>query len=147
MNIVEDCFTMGESADSSGYLGETTLIEWKNTPITAQIQITKKSADYNPTNGLPAGTLLEGAIFEIYDKAGNLVDTIRSDSRGLATSKQLPLDRYTIREVKAPDNYGITTDDMTVYLEHEGQIVRVEVTDKSLTTGVSITKTSIFLFN
>ena len=82
--------------------GETTLVEWENTPITGQIQIVKKSADYNPTNGLPAGTLLEGAVFEIYDKAGNLVDTIRSDSRGLAVSKPLPLSRYTIREVKAP---------------------------------------------
>ena len=51
--------------------GETTLVEWKNTPITGQIQITKKSADYNSTNGLPAGTLLEGAVFEIYDKANN----------------------------------------------------------------------------
>ena len=80
--------------------GETTLVEWKNTPITAQIQITKKSADYNSTNGLPAGTLLEGAVFEIYDKAGNLVDTIRSDSRGVATSTPLPLGRYTIREVR-----------------------------------------------
>ena len=121
--------------------GETTLIEWKNTPITAQIQITKKSADYNPTNGLPAGTLLEGAIFEIYDKAGNLVDTIKSDSRGLAVSKPLPLGRYTIREVKAPDNYGISGEDLTAYLEHEGEIVRFEVTNKALTTGVSITKT------
>ena len=121
--------------------GETTLIEWKNTPITAQIQITKKSADYNPTNGLPAGTLLEGAIFEIYDKAGNLVDTIKSDSRGLAASKPLPLGRYTIREVKAPNNYGISGEDLTAYLEHEGEIVRFEVTNKALTTGVSITKT------
>ena len=121
--------------------GETTLVEWKNIPITAQIQITKKSADYNPTNGLPAGTPLEGAIFEIYDKAGNLVDTIRSDSRGLAVSKPLPLNRYTIREAKAPTNYGVSDQELTAYLEHEGQIVRFEVTNKALTTGVSITKT------
>ena len=121
--------------------GETTLVEWENTPITGQIQIVKKSADYNPTNGLPAGTLLEGAVFEIYDKAGNLVDTIRSDSRGLAVSKPLPLSRYTIREVKAPANYGVNETELTAYLEHEGQIVKFEVTNKSLTTGVSITKT------
>lgn len=121
--------------------GETTLIEWKNIPITAQIQITKRSADYNSTNGLPAGTLLEGAVFEIYDKANNLVDTIKSDSRGLAVSKPLPLGRYTIRETKAPANYGVSDTELTAYLEHEGQIVRFEVTNKSLTTGVSITKT------
>ena len=121
--------------------GETTLVEWENTPITGQIQIVKKSADYNPTNGLPAGTLLEGAVFEIYDKAGNLVDTIKSDSRGLAVSKQLPLSRYSLREVKAPANYGINEEVLTAYLEYEGQILRFEVTDKSLSTGVSITKT------
>ena len=121
--------------------GETTEVEWENTPITGQIQITKRSADYNPTNGLPAGTLLEGAVFEITDKAGNVVDTIRSNSRGLAISKQLPLSRYFIREVKAPEHYGISEKELTVYLEYEGQIARLEVEDKSLTTGVSITKT------
>ena len=121
--------------------GETTEVTWENTPITGQIQITKRSADYNPTTGLPAGTPLEGAIFEIYDKSGNLVDTIRSNSRGLAVSKQLPLSRYTIREVKAPEHYGVNETELTAYLEHEGQIVRFEVTNKSLTTGVSITKT------
>ena len=121
--------------------GETTLVEWENTPITGQIQIVKRSADYNPTNGLPAGTLLEGAVFEIYDKAGNLVDTIKSNSRGLAVSKQLPLSLYSVREVKAPANYGINEEVLTAYLEYEGQILRFEVTDKSLSTGVSITKT------
>ena len=121
--------------------GETTEVTWENTPITGQIQITKRSADYNPTTGLPAGTPLVGAIFEIYDKSGNLVDTIRSNSRGLAVSKQLPLSRYTIREVKAPEHYGVNETELTAYLEYEGQIVRFEVTNKSLTTGVSITKT------
>ena len=121
--------------------GEVTEVEWENTPITGQIQIVKKSADYNPTTGLPAGTLLEGAVFEITDKAGNVVDTIRSDSRGLAASKPLPLSRYTIREVKAPANYGVNEQILTAYLEHEGQIVRFEVTNKSLSTGVSISKT------
>ena len=121
--------------------GEVTELTWKNTPIRGQIQIVKRSADYNPTNGLSAGTLLEGAVFEITDKAGNVVDTIRSNSRGLAISKQLPLSRYFVREVKAPEHYGISEKELTVYLEYEGQIARLEVENKSLSTGVSITKT------
>ena len=121
--------------------GETTEVEWKNTPVTGQIQITKRSADYNPTNGLPAGTLLEGAVFEITDKAGNVVDTIRTNNRGLAVSKRLPLSRYFVREVKAPEHYGISEKELTVYLEHEGQIVRIEVQDSNLLTGISIKKT------
>ena len=121
--------------------GEMTEIEWENTPILGQIQIIKRSADDNPINGLPAGTLLEGAVFEIYDKAGNVVDTIRSDSRGRAVSKPLPLSRYTVREVTAPDYYAVNPTVMTAYLEYEGQIVTFEVEDSSVSTGVNIKKT------
>ena len=121
--------------------GSTTEIEWTNTPIRGQIQIVKKSADYNFTNGLPAGSLLEGAVFEIYDKAGNVVDTIRTDRNGRATSKLLPLSRYTIREVRSPAFYSANPTAMTAYLEHEGQIVTFEVTNASMDTGVAIKKT------
>lgn len=121
--------------------GSTTEIEWSNTAECGQIQIIKKSADDNATNGLPAGTLLEGAVFEIYDKAGNVVDTIKSDRNGRAVSKTLPLSRYTVREIKAPANYAINTTVMTAYLEFNGQIVTFEVQNTSVSTGVSIKKT------
>ena len=121
--------------------GSTTEIEWSNTAECGQIQIIKKSADDNATNGLPAGTLLEGAVFEIYDKAGNVVDTIKSDRNGRAVSKTLPLSRYTVREIKAPANYSINSTVMTAYLEFNGQIVTFEVQNTSIATGVSIKKT------
>ena len=121
--------------------GSTTEIEWSNTAECGQIQIIKKSADDNATNGLPAGTLLEGAVFEITDKAGNVVDTIKSDRNGRAISKTLPLSRYTVREIKAPANYSINPTVMTAYLEFNGQIVTFEVQDSSISTGVSIKKT------
>lgn len=121
--------------------GSTTEIEWSNTAECGQIQIIKKSADDNATNGLPAGTLLEGAVFEIYDKAGNVVDTIKSDRNGRAVSKTLPLSRYTVREIKAPANYSINPTVMTAYLEFNGQIVTFEVQDSSVSTGISIKKT------
>lgn len=121
--------------------GSTTEIEWSNTAECGQIQIIKKSADDNATNGLPAGTLLEGAVFEIYDKAGNVVDTIKSDRNGRAVSKTLPLSHYTVREIKAPANYSINPTVMTAYLEFNGQIVTFEVQNTSVSTGVSIKKT------
>ena len=121
--------------------GSTTEIEWSNTAECGQIQIIKKSANDNPINGLPAGTLLEGAVFEIYDKAGNVVDTIKSDRNGRAVSKTLPLSRYTVREIKAPANYSINPTAMTAYLEFNGQIVTFEVQNTSVSTGVSIKKT------
>ena len=121
--------------------GSTTEIEWSNTAECGQIQIIKKSANDNPINGLPAGTLLEGAVFEIYDKAGNVVDTIKSDRNGRAVSKTLPLSRYTVREIKAPANYSINPTVMTAYLEFNGQIVTFEAQNASVSTGISIKKT------
>ena len=121
--------------------GATSEITWKNTAIRGQIQIVKKSADDNPINGLPAGTLLEGAVFEIYDKSGNLVDTVKTGRDGRAASKLLPLSRYTVKEMIAPNYYAVNPTTMTAYLEHEGQIVSFEVLDNSITTGVSIKKT------
>ena len=120
--------------------GHTAEIEWVNEAITGQIQIWKKSADDNAINGFPAGTPLEGAVFEIYNKANALVDTIESDSRGLAVSKPLPLGRYIVKEVSSPQYYSVSDEEVTVYLEHEGQIVQIEFLNESVYTNVSIGK-------
>lgn len=120
--------------------GQTSNITWYNTPTQAQIQIVKKSADDNQINGLPAGSLLEGAVFEIYDRGGNTVDTVKTDKNGRASSKTLPLGLYTVRETQAPAYYSVNETVMTANLEFSGQIVTFEVLDKSVSTGVSIVK-------
>ena len=100
--------------------GETTEVEWENTPITGQIQITKTSADYNSVN---------------------LVDTIQTDKNGVASSRPLPLGRYKIVESKAADFYGLDKTPVEVELEFAGQIVKAAMTNQSLYTNVSIQKT------
>ena len=122
--------------------GEITEVEWENTPITGQIQITKTSADYNSMNGWPAGTPIPGTVFEVYHaRSGNLVDTIRTDKNGVAVSKPLPLGRYKIVESQAADFYALDKTPIEVEIEHEGQIVRAAMTNKSLYTNVAIQKT------
>ena len=122
--------------------GEVTLIEWQNTPITGQIQIKKTSEDYNSMNGWPAGTPIPGTEFEIYHyRTGNLVDTVRTDKNGVAVSKPLPLGRYKIVESKAADHYGLDKTPIEAEIEHAGQIVKVAMTNKALSTNVSIKKT------
>ena len=122
--------------------GETTEVEWENTPITGQIQITKTSADYNSVNGWPAGTPIPGTEFEIYNaRTGNLVDTVETDKNGVASSRPLPLGRYKIVESKAADFYGLDKTPIEVEIEFAGQIVKAAMTNKSLYTNVSIQKT------
>ena len=120
--------------------GEVTLVEWENTAITGQIQITKTSEDYNSMNGWPAGTPIPGTVFEIYDKANNLVDTIRSDKNGLASSRPLPLGRYKVVESQSAEFYGLDKTPMEAEIEFSGQIVRLAMTNKALYTNVSISK-------
>ena len=121
--------------------GETTIVEWKNTPITGQIQVTKTSAEYNTMNGWPAGTPLPNTEFEIYEhRSGNLADTIKADKNGVAKSRPLPLGRYKIVESKSADFYGLDKTPIEVEIEYAGQIVKAAMTNKSLYTNVSITK-------
>ena len=122
--------------------GETTEVFWENTPITGQLQVTKTSADYNTWNGWPAGTPIPNTEFEVYHAGtGRLVDTIRTDGNGVAVTRPLPLGRYRIVESKAADFYLLDRTPVEVELEYAGQIVRAAMTDKSLSTGVSIQKT------
>ena len=121
--------------------GETTLVEWKNTPVTGQIQVTKTSAEYNTMNGWPAGTPLPNTEFEIYEhRSGDLADTIKTDKNGVAKSRPLPLGRYKIEESKSADFYGLDKTPIEVEIEYAGQIVKAAMTNKSLYTNVSITK-------
>lgn len=122
--------------------GETTEVEWENTPITGQIQITKTSADYNSMNGWPAGTPIPNTVFEIYNyRTGKLVDTVQTGKNGVAVSKPLPLDRYKVVEAQAAEFYGLDKTPIEVELEFSGQIVKTAMTNKSLYTNVSIKKT------
>ncbi len=78
--LADGRYTIREIECADGYILDTqpktiyveyggcTTITWPNTALRGQIQIIKKSAEYNSVNGLPAGTLLEGATFEIYNE-------------------------------------------------------------------------------
>ncbi len=93
----------------------------------------------------------------MYDwRTGNLVDRFVTMANGIGASKALPLGRYTVTEVQAPQYYKINENLTTVYgtglstagassiditLEFATQIVKLNVTNASANTGVSIKKT------
>lgn len=121
--------------------GKTIEIEWENTPITGQIQIYKYAEEANNVTGTPAGTPLQGAVYEIVqERSGKVVDYITTDARGVAASKPLPLGRYKIREVTAPTYWQVDPTVHDVTLEFAGQIIKISAFDKAADLGVTITK-------
>ena len=121
--------------------GHTAEIEWVNEAITGQIQIYKYSAEANSVTGAPAGSPLQGAVYEIiHERSGRVVDYITTDARGVAASKPLPLTRYKIREVTAPAYYQLDPTVHDVTLEYAGQIIKIAAYDKAANLKVTVTK-------
>ena len=121
--------------------GETTTVEWENTPIMGQIQVYKYAAEYNAVTGTPAGTPLQGAVYEIiHARSGKVLDYITTDARGVAASKPLPLTRYKVVEVTAPAYWQVNPTVHDITLEYAGQIIKVSAYDKPSNLGVTITK-------
>ena len=152
--IPEGRYTIRETRAANGYYlddmprtvefvkGRVTEIRWENTPQMGQIQITKKSGDDNQVNGLLAGTPLSGAVFEVYNhRTGNLIDRFVSGTDGRAVSKPLPLGRYTVKEVQAPQWYRISDQVLDIEIEFATQIIKHDFLNYSANTGVSIRKT------
>ena len=87
---------------------------------------------------------LEGAVYEIIAKEdiitpeetvrykkGEVVDTITTNVRGEATSKELYLGEYDIREIKAPFGMVINNEVVSVELKYAGETVAVTDTSAS----------------
>ena len=124
--------------------GKTSTIEWENTAVTGQIQITKYAAESNAITGQAGGVTLKGATFEIVrERSSKVVDYITTDARGVAASKPLPLGRYLIREVSAPAYYQVSAETFDVTLKYAGQIIKLAAYNKPAELGVTLTKTGI----
>ena len=152
--LTEGRYTLRETRPAPGYYtddmprtiefvsGKVTEIVWENTPQLGQIQITKKSGDDNEVTGLEKGSPLAGATFEIYEyKSGNLVDRIVSGNDGRAVSKPLPLGRYVVKEVQAPQWYKLSTESLDIEIEFATQIIKRDFLNYAANTGVKIRKT------
>ncbi|MGH0426735.1 SpaA isopeptide-forming pilin-related protein [Bacillus pretiosus] len=103
-------------------IDNTNIIEFvmKNTKKVenGQFKLLKKDSE--------SGQLLPGAKFDVIDKDGNVVETIITDGKGEALSKQLPVGTYTLKEVEAPKGYELSS-----------SLVHVDVAaDKTVTVDV-----------
>jgi len=105
-----------------------------------QIQIVKRAAEANRVTGDRAGALLSGAVFEIINERLDVVDTIETDSRGVAISSMLPLGRYAIREVESPDFWLLYEGIFYADIRMHGDLIRFEVLNHPADLEVTIDK-------
>ena len=62
---------------------------------------------------------------------GQLVDTVITDTNGDGVSKDLPLGKYTVKEVAAPWGYSLNPNTYPAVLSYGGQTVLISYTDTS----------------
>ena len=88
-------------------------ITFENEKKKGQIRVIKVDKDNNEV-------LLEGVTFDILDENGQVVDTIKTDSNGVAITKKLPIDqKYTVLEKSTLQNYVLSEETQTVTLEQD----------------------------
>ena len=116
--------------DSNGEIIELTF---ENTKILGKINILKvDSAD--------EGVKLPGAVFEVKDFQGTVVDTITTDENGVGTSKELPYGSYTVAEVSAPSGYELSGESKNVTIDSNGQIIELTFKNSKLLGSIAIEK-------
>ncbi len=83
-----------------------------------------------------SGQLLPGAKFDVINKDGKVVETIVTDDKGEALSKQLPVGSYTLKEVEAPKGYELSSSSVSVDVE-ANKVVTVDVVNKKIPEKVT----------
>ena len=104
-----------------------------NTKILGKINILKvDSADEN--------IKLPGAVFEVKDSEGTVVDTITTDENGVGTSKELPYGSYTVAEVSAPSGYELSEESKNVTIDSNGETIELTFENTKILGKINILK-------
>ena len=94
---------------------------------TAQkMQIRLQKVDKETGKGEAQGTAtLKGAKYEIRNAKDEVVETLTTDEKGKATSKELPIATYTVKETKASNGYILDEKTYTVKGEATDSVTHV----------------------
>ena len=124
----------GESKDVTiNSNGQTIELTFENTKILGKINILKvDSADED--------IKLIGAVFEIKDSEGTVVDTITTDENGVGTSKELPYGSYTVTEVTAPSGYELSEESKNVTIDSNGETIELTFENTKILGKINILK-------
>lgn len=120
--------------------GKTSKITLENERIYGKLEILKVAADGSALAKVDAGDSLAGAVFEIYNKKGKLVDRITTDENGRAVTKKLPVGEYTGKEVTAPKFFLLNDQTFSFKIKKQDQRIKVTIENSSKKPQVEIEK-------
>ena len=121
---------------------QITEVTFTNQKKKGKIEITKISADDNQLTGEKKGTLLEGAVFEIYTENDVLVDTITTGKDGKCTSRLLECGNYYIKEKSSGSNYYLlNTEKYEVEIKENEETVPITIENTSVKVQKKLPKT------
>jgi LPXTG-motif cell wall-anchored protein len=134
----------------SGSLGATEIvycpeISVPERPQTGQVKITKLDAE---TAAIAQGdATLSGAVFDLLDMNGNLVERLYCGDNTFVVSKEIPLGSYTVKEVTPPRGYTPSQAEYTIQIDYAGQeieinLVSTEVKNTVIKGNIQIVKHS-----
>ena len=135
-------------AEVSGF--EKNVITVKNNPVKRPIQVTKTDSESGNAAGadftftITADKVVDGTgnVYKGFEK-GTVVDTITTDGRGIATSKDMYCGTYIIKETVRKQNYVLSTKEYPVTVSDEDKTsepVKVTIKDEPLKKKVQVTK-------
>lgn len=120
---------------------KTITINAKDDVIKGSIKITKYDSQNNSCTPQGDATLI-GAIYDIYDKDNNLVDSVTIGNDCTATSKLLPYGTYKVKEKVAGNGYHIDETEYSVRVNEEA-IIDVTSKEKVIKVGFELSKTDL----
>lgn len=120
--------------------GKQTTVEVSNIPIEGQIEIIKRSSANNNITGQLRDAALANAEYTVYDCYGNVVEKLVTDGNGRAITKKLRYGKYTIKESKAPSYFVPNTDAHEIYIDVDGKVYTLELTNEPVNLSVNVEK-------
>jgi len=86
---------------------------------------------------------LQGAEFEIRNKSGDVVETLKTDKDGYAKSGQLMRGEYTLVETVAPTGYKISNKEISFEITEANELVSMNISNELASTNISNAKAAI----